>query len=1041
MRNSVAVQKLWPPDKGGSRAAAWIVLAVTLAATLAAWQVLRIEAADSVQRRFDVRLEIIQQWMIERARRCEIALYAGTGFVVASRNVTAEEWEHFVRSLQIAEACPGLTQLAYAARPDAVSRQYPAEDSTLVTADGEPDSLIVQLVAPGPLPPFGRDLGVVPEYREAAGKARDSSRTTVSTYQPPGKSSAASLPALFMPVYPEFEAPASAAERRRLGKGWLVAWFEPGVLLGALPAALARDLDVEVFAAEDRQASHRVYDSDPSQSAAAADGSSPFAVAMPLKVAGRVWTLAVEATPQFAGSEQQVPALVFLAGLISSLFLFVVTDTLASSRMRALATAKLMTERLRHNEAYSRAIVENAPVGILTFAGGGVLETVNSAAERMFGYRAHELAGCNFEQLLEEPSGLRARGYDGFLGFRSETGRRADGQAFPLELSVCRTEAGERRGYIAIVVDVTERVRAAQELRAERDFSAAVLNLVPALVVVADLKGRIVAYNHTCEETTGYSFDEVKEKELVNLLVPPEERAGARRIVGQLGSGVYPIHHEHHWTGKHGQRRLISWAHTTLLDTEGAPKYVIACGADVTEKREVEKATRRHVVELEHAKQTTERQAEMLARQASELAVARDAALESAHLKTQFLTNMSHEIRTPMSGVLGMTHLMLDTALDDEQRDYALTIRSSAEALLVILNDILDFSKIEAGKLEFETVDFNLTETVRSVVQLMGQPAAGKGVELKSSIGPDVPRWARGDAGRLRQVLLNLIGNAVKFTDHGTVEVSLTLKGATPDQIELNFSVRDTGIGIPPEIRKKLFQPFVQADGSTSRRHGGTGLGLAICKQLVERMGGEIECQSAPGEGSVFSFTAKLGVRQAQDFSSTPGNVPPKEAPALPAAQPGTATAPRQGGGNSHPGRRPRVLVAEDNVVNQKVAVRMLQRLGCEAEVAVNGREAVAALESVSFDLILMDCQMPEMDGYQAATEIRRRESGPDRLPIIALTAHAVQGSREKCLEAGMDDYLSKPINPRALSQMLRRWGLSTMELISEKVEAGDAAR
>ena len=1013
---------------------------MTLAATFAAWQALRVEAADSVRRRFDLRAEIIQQWLRERARGCEIALYAGAGFVAASQDVTAEGWERFVRSLQIAEACPGLTQLAYAARPEADARQHPAEDSARAATGVAADALIVQFLAPGPEPPFGRDLSVVPEYREAAGKARDSSQTVVSAFQPPGISGAASLPALFLPLYAELESPASAAERRRLGMGWLVAWFEPGVLLGAVPPALARHLDVEVFAAEDRQPSHCVYDSDPGQSVADADGSFLFVMAVPLKVAGRVWTLAVGAKPQFAGSEQEAPALVFLAGLICSLFLFVVTDTLASSRMRALAAAKLMTERLRHNEAYSRAIVENAPVGILTFAGGGVLETVNSAAERMFGYRGHELAGCNLEELLEEPSGLRARGYDGFLGFRGETGRRADGEVFPLELSVCRTEAGERCGYIAIVVDVTERVQAAKALRAERDFSAAVVNLVPALVLVADLKGRIVAYNHACEETTGYSFDEVKGKDFVNLLVPPEERAGARRIAGQLGSGVFPIHHENHWTGKHGQRRLISWAYTALLDADGAQKYVIACGEDVTEKRAVEKATERYVVELERAKQTTERQAEMLARQASELGVARDAALESAHLKTQFLTNMSHEIRTPMSGVLGMTHLMLDTALNDEQRDYALTIRSSAEALLVILNDILDFSKIEAGKLEFETVDFNLTETVRSVVQLMGQPAAGKGVSLTSSIGPGVPGWVRGDAGRLRQVLLNLIGNAVKFTDQGTVDVSLTFKGAAADQIELDFSVRDTGIGIPPEIRKKLFRPFVQADGSTSRRHGGTGLGLAICKQLVERMGGEIECQSAPGEGSLFRFTAKLGVRQTEDLSRPAENMPPQQRAALPAAQPPAAAVSRQGGGGYRPGR-PRILVAEDNLVNQKVAVRMLQRLGCEAEVVVNGREALAALESVSFDLILMDCQMPEMDGYQAAAEIRRRESGPGRLPIIALTAHAIQGSREKCLEAGMDDYLSKPINPRTLSEMLRRWGLSTTELKSEKVEAGDAAR
>ncbi len=1007
---NVADQKRRLIRQSANRAPAWIVLAVSLVATFAVWKFLSHKGEESVRARFDTRVQVISEWLVQRAQGYETAVRAAAGLVAASQEVTPDEWEEFVRSLRIRKSYPGLTQLALVESPEPGAT--PSAIPSPLNAGPQITSLAVQLAAPGPLRAFNPELASVPEYRRAAEEARDSGRVTVSEYRPMREGEASNPPALFSPLDPALGEPASARKQQR----WLVAWFDPDEMLGTFPSALARHLDVEVFAADQAREEYRLYDSDPSESAGV-NTSSGFSISAPIEFAGRTWTLAVEAKPQFADAERSGAAMVFVAGLVVSLFLFLVADSVASSRLRAVAAAKLMTEKLRHSEAYSRAIVENAPVGILTFAPGGALETVNSAAEQIFGYRGHELVGCAFEELLEEPSDLRAKNYAGFSEFGSGRGRKSDGTSFPLELSIWATQAGERRGYTAIVVDVTERQQAAQALRAERDFSAAVLNLAPALVAVLDLEGRIVSFNRACEETTGYSFSEVQGKSLSKMLVAPEERSRAERIIGQVRAGVHSVQQENHWITKQGRSRLVSWATASLLDAEGKPKYIIACGEDITEQHEAEEASKRHVIELERAQQTTKRQAEILVEQASELAAARDAALESAKLKTQFLTNMSHEIRTPMSGVLGMTHLILDSGLNEEQHDYAMTIRSSAEALLVIINDILDFSKIEAGKLQFETLDFNLTETVHGAVQLLAQQATRKGIELKGSIDANVPRLVRGDAGRLRQVLLNLIGNSVKFTHQGHVHVHLTLKEESRDQVELVFRVQDTGIGISPEARATLFDPFVQADGSSSRRYGGTGLGLAICKHLVELMGGEISCESIVGEGSEFRFTAKLS---KQTESAAPVA---ERAPGETRCEPNRIF----GGANraqstDWPQVGLRILVAEDNPINQKVAARMLKKLGCETEIACNGREAVDALERQAYDLILMDCQMPEMDGYQATAEIRRRENGQTHIPVIALTAHAVQGAREPCLEAGMDDYLSKPIDPQGLCDTLRRW-------------------
>jgi two-component system sensor histidine kinase/response regulator len=639
-----------------------------------------------------------------------------------------------------------------------------------------------------------------------------------------------------------------------------------------------------------------------------------------------------------------------------------------------------------------------------------------------------------------------------------------------------------------------------------------ILDAVPNPLFVKDAAHRWILVNDAWEAFTGLRRDDVLGHSDYDFFPTADADVYWKKDDEVFASGG-TNQNEERLTDAQGRERWVITRKSVLHDESGAP-VLVGIITDITERKQME----------------------------AEVGHARDQALESARLKSEFLANMSHEIRTPMNGVIGMAGLLRNTHLDAQQVEFVATIQDSADSLLTVINDILDFSKIESGKLQFDAVDFDLRAVVESVVGLLAGQALAKRLELSADIAPDRDVVLRGDPGRLRQVLANLIGNAVKFTARGEVAVSARFSALTETAATIRVDVRDTGIGIDPSAVPRLFEPFTQADGSTTRRFGGTGLGLAISRRLIELMGGEMGVASAPGEGSTFWFTARFerrpalaprasaplgelrvlivddhrtnrqvlhhqlaawGVRTAEaadghaaldelraaaergapyDLAILDAHMPgmdglevaqaihadrglgtprlvmmtslaPDASDALRAAglaatltkpvkqgqlldclagvmgihapPPPALPAPIARAAVADPALdRGLVLVVEDNLVNQRVATAQLARLGFRTCVAGNGREAVEAVlgNGTAYDVVLMDCQMPEYDGYEATQAIRAGERGRRRTPIIAMTAHALQGEKDRCLQVGMDDYLSKPIQLEGLRQMLARW-------------------
>ena len=701
---------------------------------------------------------------------------------------------------------------------------------------------------------------------------------------------------------------------------------------------------------------------------------------------------------------------------------------------RQAAERKRMDESLRESEERLRTIIKLEPECVKLLDREGRLLEMNPAGLAMIEADSLEqVAGQSVESLLapewREPyMELHRRvllGESRQLQFEivalKGARRWLETHAVPL-----RDAYGSVTAHLAITRDITQHKRHEIALRESEERYRAIVETTEEWIWEVDAEGRMVYNNPAIQTILGYKAADLLGERTLDYMHEEDRAKVVKRMPEVLAQQRGWSSRICRWRHKDGSLRWLESNAVPILDRSGEITGFRGTDRDVTQRKlaeeELQKAREAaNTVNRELAQ--TNAQLEQSIQRANQMAIAAEGA---SRAKSEFLAIMSHEIRTPMNGVVGFTGLLAETDLTADQREYVETIRSSGEALLTLINDILDFSKIEAGQLELERAPFDVRDVIRHSLALLSHKAAAKGLVLRSVIDPCVPAIVIGDATRLRQVLLNLTGNSLKFTETGGIAVEvrrLELRVSDPapvatettaETLDLHFTVRDTGIGVPPDRIGRLFKAFSQVDSSTTRKYGGSGLGLAICKRLCELMGGGIHVESTPGFGSAFHFTIQVGVDAAAAASLLPHAFPDEPL----STRRATLLTPHSVRADGL-----RVLLVEDNRVNQSLALALLRKSGCHCQLAENGVQALEFLRMDDFDLVLMDVSMPEMDGLEATRRIRAGECGSIARQnyVVAMTANAMEGDREICIAAGMDDYISKPLDRQALWVVLER--------------------
>ncbi|WP_158219918.1 PAS domain S-box protein [Ideonella sp. A 288] len=1150
-----------------------LVAMVGLLVTAALWRDAAMRAAAVAEARFEYRTDRIHKELAHRLDSYETALKSIAGFIGVREGFDRGQWRRYFERAPVIEEYPGRLLIGYAPRVPLNERSAHEDEvrrdglaGYKVTSIGgahrgaySPLAFIDRALPAGTVT-LGEDLADDPVAAEAMSLAARTGRTIMSgpLRWSRSQSEADQVWGIFVPVYGGDDKLVSEADRKRALMGFVVEAFHPmetvGSSLGAdakLIGLRARDGAVPLFTC-------------PEMTQEVSRGFKPMLVRdIPLRYGERQWTMHFVALPGYLATvESDQPSIVLVAGSLVSLLLGGLVGTMAYLRARAVnlvaeRTVELQAALARSeaSESRTRAVVDNALDAIITIDERGAIQSFNPSAERLFGYTQAEVMGRNVHLLMPSPDREQHDGYmqhylatgeRRIIGIgREVTGQRKDGSCFPLDLGVSSMQIGGVQFFSGIVRDITGRRLAEQALQqSERKLRSYIEQSLDGVIVV-DGDGRYLEVNPAASGLLGRSPSDLLRMTIGETLAPDPTNVHAgtehfRRVVE---------------TGR-------SQGEVVLLRPDGtyctADIAAVALGngrylgilRDVTERHQASLALQREreLLEVRVAERTEvltrtnaalQQEVAERRRVEGELVAAREQALQAAEAKAGFLANMSHEIRTPMNAVVGMTALLEETSLNAEQRDYVQTIRTSGDALLAVINDILDFSKVDSGMLELEHRPFELGACIEEAVEMLAPRAAEKGIDLLYVLADDVPPWIVGDATRLRQVFVNLLSNAVKFTERGEVCLSAGLIDRNDHHLRLQFSIRDTGIGIPADQQHQLFKAFSQADSSTTRKYGGTGLGLAICQRLVRLMGGVIGLESADGQGSTFFFTIaaeaasgthrpryasqaspeltgkrvllvddnptnlhiletqcrRWGMEVSSASSATealtmldkdrlfdaavldlhmPGMdgvqlaqqirwLCPGSLPALLLLSSSThrrGSAPAEGlfaarlakpvkhtqlfesltrvlqadAGHEGPidssrrldptmGQRLplRILVAEDSAINQKLAVGILAKLGYACDVAGNGAEALELVKLRPYDLVFMDLQMPEMDGLESTRRIVAEMPPLDRPRIVAMTANALTGDRERCLEAGMDDYIAKPILPVDVQALIER--------------------
>lgn len=1072
--------------------------------------------------RFDRLAERLGREVERRANLPVYGLNGARGMFVASRDVERLEFRAYVDSRDLAVEFPGVLGMGFIERvPRAgldafVTRERAdhAPDFHVNTTGDAHDLYVIRFMEPlaSNREAWGFDTGTDPVRREAILRAIHTGRPALTgriTLLQDREKRPGFL--YLVPIYRAGTTPASAAERERDLWGLTFAPMVIDRVFNGLLDFTENFVDVEVYDGATATTEHLLLDADSSLSKT----DRLFSRTITVTIGGRIWTLVVTTTPKFeTASANSAPFLIGAGGIVITVLLAGVALSMAMSRGRALALAREMTASLRATEAEARRlamVADHTSNAVIITGTDGLIEWVNAGFTRMTGYTFDEVRGrkpgSRLQGIQSDPATIDVmrQGVDSRQGFTVEIINYTKSQHpywAHIEVQPLRDPSGAFTGFMAIESDISERKAAEQKLQANEQRLVALTTHAPGVFFqfeVAPDDRRSFAF-------LSAGFRPLFDRDPADILAQP----------GRLYESVVEAHRERVYTGlEKAVAATQPWSDAfPIVRPDGAERWINA-RSTVTVRDDGTKVWFGVLADI------------------TELQRARHAAEQANVAKSQFLATMSHEIRTPMNGVIGMTSLLMDTPLTREQKEFAEIIRVSGESLLSLINDILDFSKIESGHMDLESAPFSIHECIESTLDLLAPRASQKGIELLYEIAEGVPSEIRGDVTRVRQILVNLVGNALKFTEHGEVEVSVRVSSNSPARRELVFCVRDSGIGIPPEAHDRIFRSFSQVDASTTRKYGGTGLGLAICKRLAELMGGRMWFESQSGKGSSFFFTLpsewiparaktfvsservqihgkrllvvddnehgrrilaalaeKWGmhctlaqsarecldlVREGRRFDvaildmqmpEMDGVMLAREMRALPAAaelplillssigrHPDAADAAlfaacltkpakpsqvfdeiahalgRDDGdlpaaapvlpppqGEVHPER---ILVAEDNPVNQKVALHMLSRLGYRADVVADGREVLEALKRVPYDIVLMDVQMPEMDGLEATRCIRAQATeGPW---IIALTANAMEGDAQRCIEAGMDDYVGKPIKRQDLETALRR--------------------